>query len=268
MAILTISRQFGSGGSEIGRGVAEKLGYDYVHKGIILESMREEGNRWADWGKSLDEHSPSVWERYDWSFRGFAALLRSILLRYALQDNVVLEGRGGNFLLAEVPYAFRIRVIAPKDTRVERIMERESVDRETALWLAEKTERDRRDFLRALYGKDWNDPDAFDAVFSTDVQPVGDIVRILCDVLRARDEMKTPEAQERLRMRAAAASIEAGLITYPNLFLNTLEVVAENDGVVLKAVVRSPKQKSRVEDIARRLAGDIPLKYQLHYRAS
>lgn len=50
-------------------------------------------------------------------------------------------GRGGNFLLTDIPYAFRIRVVAPLDMRIDRIMEREQVDNDTARWLIDKTDR-------------------------------------------------------------------------------------------------------------------------------
>ena len=63
------------------------------------------------WAQELDESCPTFWEKYDRSFKGFGALLQSIQLRYALQDNVVLRGRGANFLMAGIPHAYRIRVV-------------------------------------------------------------------------------------------------------------------------------------------------------------
>jgi cytidylate kinase len=266
MAILTISREFGGGGREIGQAAAERLGYVYVDKERILKDMRAQGQAWEEWAKGLDEHSPSLWERYDWSFRGFGALVRSILLEYSVKDNAVLMERGGNFLLKGVPHSFRIRVIAPLPARLERIMLRESVDYDTARWLTEKTDRDRYEFINALFGKDWNDPEGFDEVFNTGIQPVEAVTDTVCDTLRARDDLKTDEAQEALRIRSAAAKLEAGLVTYPFLFVNTLEVVVERGNLVLKGVVRDPKQKRRVEDIARKLAGEVPLELCLHYR--
>ncbi len=58
MAILTVSRQFGSGGREIGRRVADDLGYAYVDRESILEGIRAAGEKWEKWGKGLDEHCP------------------------------------------------------------------------------------------------------------------------------------------------------------------------------------------------------------------
>src|SRR5262245_40199302 len=99
MAILTISRQFGSGGGEIAKGVAALTGYDLVDKEKILEDLRKVGSEWEHWAEELNEHCPTIWEKYDWSFRGFAALVQSRVLEYAAKDRVVLLGRGANFLL-------------------------------------------------------------------------------------------------------------------------------------------------------------------------
>ena len=66
------------------------------------------GKEWEEWGKNLDEHCPTVWEKYDWSFRGFGALLQSHILNHALNNKVVIMGRGGNFLLKDIPYALKV----------------------------------------------------------------------------------------------------------------------------------------------------------------
>ena len=76
MAVLTISREYGSGGREIGRGVAEALGYAYVDRGTVLAALRAADPRWERFGEEYDEHAPSLWERFDWSFRGYAALMQ------------------------------------------------------------------------------------------------------------------------------------------------------------------------------------------------
>jgi cytidylate kinase len=266
MAILTISREFGSGGRDIGRGVIKELGYDYLNRDRFFSEVRERGQKWEEWGKGLDEHSPTVWERYDWSFRGFAALTRSILLEYAARDNVVIMERGGNFLLKGVPHAFRIRVIAPLEARIDRVMIRESVDYDTARWLVERTDHERSRFILALVEKDWSDPGEFDAVFNTGIQPIDELVHTVCETLQHRDHLKTDEAQKELMLHAQAAKLEGRLFTYPQLFVNTLEIFVEKGTLVLRGVVRDPKQKKRVEEIARQLADNAPITFNLHYR--
>lgn len=266
MAILTIARQFGSGGTEIGRLVAQALGYGYVDREMILEEIRAAGKTWEEWGRELDEHSPSVWERYDWSFRGFAALIQSRVLEHAVADRVVIMGRGANVLLKGIPTAYRVRIVASLDVRIDRISKKENVGRDTARWLAEKTDAERASFLHAIYGTKWDDPAEYDAVFEViddDLQVVAEAIK---GALREREHHNTSEVQKSLQLRAAAARVRAGLATNATLFVPILDVAAEGDELVLRGVVHSPKEHKRLEDQARKLAGELPIRCELHYR--
>ena len=62
MALLTISREFGSGGREIGQAISRELGYYYINRSKILEDIRQAGEKLEQWSKTLDEHCPTVWE--------------------------------------------------------------------------------------------------------------------------------------------------------------------------------------------------------------
>lgn len=266
MAILTISREFGSGGREIGQAVAKILNYEYINKERLIRDIRASGKEWEEWGKNLDEHCPTVWEKYDWSFRGFGALLQSRILNHALDDKVVIIGRGGNFLLKAIPYALRIRVVAPIDKRIDRIMERESVDRDTAHWLAEKTDRERSCLIHLLYGKHWDDHAEYDMVFDTGVKTLDEIVNIVKDTLLEKEKFNTEAARKLLQIMAIAAKIKAEILIDHGLFIPTLDVYPEGENLILRGVIHSPKEHKKIEDKAKKIAGDIPLKCELHYR--
>mgnify|MGYP001585647716 FL=1 len=266
MAILTISREFGSGGREIGQAVAKILNYEYINKERLIGDIRASGKEWEEWGKNLDEHCPTVWEKYDWSFRGFNALLQSLILHYALNDRVVIMGRGGNFLLKGIPYALRVRVTAPIEQRVQRIMKRESMDKDTAHWLAEKTDRERSCLIHLLYGKHWDDHAEYDMVFDTSVKTLDEIVNIVKDTLLEKEKFNTEAARKLLQIRAIAAKIKAEILIDHGLFIPTLDVYPEGENLILRGVIHSPKEHKKIEDKAKKIAGDIPLKCELHYR--
>ena len=139
MAIVTISRDLGSGGREVGKLLAQSEGYRYIDKDDIFAGVRAAGFKWDKWAEEYDEHTPHIWQRYDWSFRAFVALVQSAILKEAAKDRAVVIGRGGNFLLRGIPFALAVRVVAPLDDRIERLIWRESIDRESALWLIEKS---------------------------------------------------------------------------------------------------------------------------------
>jgi len=266
MAILTISREYGSGGREIGQAVAKLLGYEYINKEKVLEDIRSEGGKWGAWAENLDEHCPSVWEKYDWSFRGFAALVQRSVLHYALNDKVVIIGRGGNFLLKDIPFAYRIRVIAPMESRVGLIMKREKVDKDTARWLAEKTDSERACFIHTIYGKRWDDKAEYDRVFDTAVQSVEEIVQMAQQELVGRERRESDEARNVLKMRSLAAQVKAGIATNPHFFVPVLDVYFDGKGLVLRGVTHDPREHKRIEQEAGKLAGSQPIRCELHYR--
>jgi hypothetical protein len=263
-AILTISREFGSGGREIGEEVARELGYGYVDRESILTDIRKDGPKWEQWSGEFDEHCPTVWEKNDWSFRGFAALVQWHVLEHAERGGVVIVGRGGNFLLKNVPHAYRIRVTAPLDSRIERIMKRESVDQDTARWLCEKMDSERACFLHAIYGGKWDDPAEYDQVFSVAGQSIDKEIQAIIKALSQR--RVTKESRKDLHLRTAAARVKAGIATNPHFFIPVFDVLPDGEGLILRGTTHTPKEHKRIEEEAKRLAGDLPVRCELHYR--
>jgi YjbE family integral membrane protein len=263
-AILTISREFGSGGREIGLAVAQKLGYAYVDRGSILADIRKDGAKWEQWATDLDEHRPTVWEKYDWSFRGFAALVQLHILEHAEQGGVVIMGQGANFVLKGVPHVYRIRVTSPLEVRIERIVARESVDRESAKWLCAKTDKERAGFLHSIYGGRWDDPAEYDQVFNISSQSVDREVMEVIDALGLR--AVTDQGRRALHLRMAAARVKAGIAVNQKYFIPVLDVLPDGDGLVLRGIVHTPREHKQLEDEAQRLAGEIPIRCDLHYR--
>ncbi|MFH0824995.1 MAG: cytidylate kinase family protein, partial [Pseudomonadota bacterium] len=194
------------------------------------------------------------------------ALVQNIILNFALEDRVVLMERGGNFLLQTVPHAYRIRVIAPLEARVDRISMRESVDTYSARLLAKRTDKERGNFAYSMFGKTWDDPAGFDEVFDTAKQPIPHIIDRVVGVLNERDGKKTDEAENDIRMRAMAAKIKAHMFMNPKLLAPTLDVEVEGRGLVLTGIVRGPKHLERIKEESLRLAGDIPIRFSVHYK--
>lgn len=266
MATLTISRQHGSSGREIGQDIAREIGYEYIDRERILEDIRAKGQDWEKWEREFEEHRPSIWEKYDWSFRGFVALQQSLILDYALKDKVVIMGRGGNFLLKEIPFVLKVRIEASIDARIEHVQNREDMDRVTATLIIKKMDKESKGFIGTVYDADWNVHTYYDVIFNTVVQSADMIMTSLKAALLEKDRLKTEEAIKVLRMKAAAKGVMAGILTNPKIFVPTLDVLSTGDTIVLRGIVHNPKEHRIIEDEARRLAGDIPVKCELHYR--
>ena len=268
MAILTICRESGALGEEIGRAVAEKLGYEFLARDTIFEEIGKHGEQWLKWGREMDDHKPSIWERFDLSFAGFVALKESIMYDHATRNNVVLMGRGGNWMLEDVPYALRVRIMAPFETRLERIVKREGIDTETAREMIEEGDEERAAYLKAIYHKDWSKAKYYDIIFDTGNLGQEEVVKMILDELQARDQKFTTRAAEKLAQTALAAKVKAEIITKGISFIPTLEVKHDGKEIVLKGTIHKAEERKNILEIATCAAGSTPVKDKLHYRGA
>jgi cytidylate kinase len=268
MAILTICRESGVGGEEVGMAVAEKLGYEYVAKDAILKEIGEHGEKWLKWSKELDDHKPSLWERFDQSFAGYIALMESIMLQHAVKNNVVLMGRGGNWLLNEVPHALRVRIVASENSRVDRVLKTEAVDSETARKMIAESDKERSAYLKAVYHKNWTKPEYYDVVFDADNMGVEEITNMILDEIAAKDGKFQAAAGEKLAQVALAAAVKAGIHTQLKSYIPTLEVEHDGEQIVLKGTVHSAIEQKEALSIAEGTAAPTTVNNKLHYRGA
>ncbi len=271
MAILTISRRYGSGGRDIGHAVADLLHFEYVDRKRILEDIGKAGQAWGDFAKQYDEKQPSVYERYKWSFRGFVALNQAQILDYALQDNMVIMGRGGNFLLRGIPFAFRIHLKASMDDRIERLIKREGIDSGNARWLIEKVDKEMAGAVYLIYGSAWDDPKQYDRVFDTSTQNAGEIVTAVKDELLKRASALTEKARQVLQLRALAAKVRARIAIEPTFPISALDVRPKEEGLIqygliVRGVVYNKSAMGPIQEAAKKICGEVPVEFELQYR--
>jgi cytidylate kinase len=271
MAILTISRQLGSGGREIGRAVAEVMGYQCIDRRQILQEMGKAGKQWEDQAERFDEVSPGVWERYKWSFRGYVALTQSLILQYALQDKVVIIGRGGAFLLKGIPHVLSVHIEAPMEQRIARILNREEVGKENARYLIDKVDKDMRGAVYLIYGKMWGEKSEYDMVFNTGVSTAQEIVDAIKNALIEKEQFNTEKARGILGLWALGAKIKAEIAIDPTIQVSTLDVEPkEMDlpayGVIVSGVTPFEHDEEKIRKITGRIAGTVPVEYRIQRR--
>ena len=130
--IVTISREFGSGGRTVGKKLAQKLqipGYDQE----IIEKIAAESGFAEDYIRDRSEYSPHTsWIANAFSERSFSGvnnqdaiwmLQRKIILDLAAQGPCVIVGRCADYILRNVADCLRVFIHADFDKRAERIVE-------------------------------------------------------------------------------------------------------------------------------------------------
>lgn len=166
MAIITISREMGSGGIPIAHQVAEDLGYTLVDGDAIKDVAAKYGLT-DETLQQIDEKPPAFIEQLDRQIELGMNRIQLIVLEAALKGNVVIYGRGGQDLLTGITSVLRVRVIAPFEDRVERWAEREWIDPDLAHSLVRKSDQQRAGFIKYYFDRDWEDPLDYDLVINT-----------------------------------------------------------------------------------------------------
>ncbi len=165
MAVITISREFGSEGTKIGRQVAQTLGYHYVDKHLIEAVLQQYG--FVQFNE-LYQSTPGFWARSDQSNLLLISMLNKTLLTLAHQGNMVILGRGGFVALSGFADALNVRIQAPFPVRVERVIDREKLtDPRKGEELVKENDRMQRAFIQAFYDIRWDATNAFNLVLDT-----------------------------------------------------------------------------------------------------
>jgi cytidylate kinase len=256
MAVVTISRGSASGGLLLAERLGEELGYEIVSR----EDIIREAARFGASEESLQEallKPPTFWDRFRHERRRYLAFVQSTLCERARKDRVIYHGNAGHLLLQGVPHVLCIRLIAPMSFRIRMVMERQHLSRDAAIRCIENADRQRREWTRFLYGKDWLDPLLYDLLINLKTMDVEAAAAVAASAAR-RDAFQPTDASRKSmddlvlasRVRAALASDERTA---------SAEVfVQANDGIVsLKARLRPESLVEPVIDVAGAVEGVV-----------
>ncbi|WP_321392740.1 cytidylate kinase family protein [uncultured Desulfuromusa sp.] len=166
MAIITISREMGSGGIPIVHHIAEELGYTLVD-GDVIRDAAEDYDLSQEALQQIDEKPPAFVENLDRQIELNMNRIQLIVLEQALKGDVVIYGRGGQDLLPDISSVLRVRVIAPFEERVERWAQREWIDPDLARSLVRKSDQQRAGFIKYYFDRNWTNPIEYDIVINT-----------------------------------------------------------------------------------------------------
>jgi CMP/dCMP kinase len=187
MAVVTISRQYGSGGDEVAARVCEILGYRYFDKRLIMEVISQENltpdalvdyheddykmrsflDRLLGWRspkavKPESRGQVTTRERAE-DVRALDEhmlmwLVHAAMQRAYQQGDVVIMGRGGQAILHDKPGVLHVRIEAPLEFRIRHLADREGISLAAAKEAVTRHDNAAADYLKRFYGVNWSDP--------------------------------------------------------------------------------------------------------------
>lgn len=154
MAILTLTRESGSLGDEIGMLIARRLGYTFYDKHEIERRIIAKGLPKEEFMK-YDERKPNFLDRFAKNRDKYLNYLSMVILEIAKQGNCVIMGRGAFLFLRDVPNHITLRFVSPMETRIKRIKELKNIESDkVAQELLEKSDKRKRDFYKSCFKYD------------------------------------------------------------------------------------------------------------------
>ena len=207
MPVITISKEFASGGLDVAKRLAQKIDYDYLDKEIVAQvadqakvshqevmEFEEEGHinvkaylsRIIDldiFKKShkqdeVEEKETTYDERdkvpYSFDTQGwidsdiYRDMICKIVSELGQRSNVMIVGRGGQCILREQAEVVNIRIIASMSDRIARLqIESPDLSDAQAQKKIETMDKKSREYIKFYFKADWNNPQLYDIMINT-----------------------------------------------------------------------------------------------------
>ena len=197
--IIVISREYGAGGTAVGRKLAADLGIP-VYEKTIIEMAAEKSGLSADYIDGLEEtasrsflfnlvstsYSPSTMlPQYDVPISFTAYTAQSTVIReLAEKGSCVIIGRCSEYVLRDDPDCVKIFLRADKETRIEYTMNQFNLDRKAAEAKLGKIERGRANYYKTYTGENWGNLQTHDICINTTACGVDGAVEAIKAYLR------------------------------------------------------------------------------------
>ena len=239
MTIVSIAREMGSLGEEVGAKVAQFLQASLLDKEFLEK-------RCGDFGTDLktleryDEKKPGFFASFSSDQDFYMHMLKAVLYHEAAKSSCVILGRGGSYLLKALPNCLRVRITAPKELRVARVAESEACSEDKAQKMVNQSDRNRAGFYQYHFNMDWQNPLMYHVVINTehmDADSAAFIVTSLCKrLIGPEDEQK---GVDMINSRIQAQRVAKAILFDKELPIQFLEVQCQDGKATLFGVTSS-----------------------------
>ena len=199
--VITVGRQFGSGGHDIGKKLSEKLGVKFYDKELLLEAAKEAGlnpalfkkadeklptfyisNLSMNIGFYMQPFSPSA-SYYDSVQKAICDMIRTV----AERESCIIVGRCADYLLRDNPNCINIFISASPEACAKRIVNRtEGITTDDAKNIAKKENKLRAEYYNFYTDKEWGHSTSYDLCLDSSRLPEDDIIDIIIDYTNRR----------------------------------------------------------------------------------
>jgi cytidylate kinase len=201
MAVVTISRQFGAGGLTLGKMIADELGYEFADS-YIIDKVAEMANVSAHWVETVEKEaggkisrfvsrmvSKPLVDRILKDERGYIDeeiyldYLVLIIAQIADEGDVVILGRGSQYILDDHPDAFHILLIDEFENRVNFMKDHYDLSQNRALKVVKSEDKRRRNLYQKIGKTDYDNPFLYHLVLNMSRVSLEEAKMLVCNLV-------------------------------------------------------------------------------------
>jgi len=201
MAVITISRQFGAGGITLGKMIAKELGYTFADEDIV-KMVAKEANVSPHWVETVEKEaggklsrivtkmvSKPLVERILKDERGYIDeemyldYLVLIIAQIADEGDVIILGRGSQYILDDHPDACHILLINDFENRAKFMMENYDLSQAKAEQIVSREDKRRMNLYRKLGKSDYDDSSLYHLVLNMGRINLEQALKLVCNLV-------------------------------------------------------------------------------------
>lgn len=198
MAVITISKEFGTDSGKVAAIAAKKLGYEYIGKKLAAEIAKDLNLSEAE-VETFKQTSQSriirLMDRYTCSLvqkvvdrehgclddANYFESTKNLVEKLYDAGNVIILGWGGQCILRGKPNTLHVRLTKDDGLKIEKIMQDYDLNRLAAKKMIEREEKDSSSYVKHYFDEDWNDAGLYDLIIDMGKQSVEQATDIICN---------------------------------------------------------------------------------------
>ena len=186
MPVITISRQPYSGGDEVAQKVSQSLGWELITRDKLL------GGFLPDIVFTHDINMLKASARYYLNQFGknmtYLEYIKKTMLEYIRANSAVFAGFGSQMIFAGTGGAVHVRIVAPKDIRIKKVIENYDLSEEEAEKILTTADKKQRRFITTLFGEDITDPLHYNLTINMGCTAADEAVSCILSLLEERSD--------------------------------------------------------------------------------
>ena len=256
MPLIAMTREMGSLGKDVAAGIAARSGKRVVYHEIIEPIANKMRLRKSHVERFLDGKS-GMWERLTTDKTSLSIFTADETFRFLRDGSTgVIRGWGAVHLLRDIPHVIRVRVCAPMETRVKRMMERLNTDdRANVESEIQVSEEAHTAITKRHFNVNWRDPELYDLVLSTERLSVDECVDEVEGLMKKRCFQETPESMRMVENLSLEWSVRSALRRDERTADAEFTIQAADGVAKLTGVVATQAEANAAAEVARSVEG-------------